>query len=231
MIANDDHAVHVSHDTLRLGIGVLGVTLPVLLALGAWGFQTSISDYYYTNMRDFLEGVLFFLGFFLFAYRPYGKDGWKDNWITNIAAFSAFLLALFPTNNVTLGHLAHNLVLKFVSPEWSGTLHNLGSAGLFVCFAVMSLFFFTLGKPGEKKTARKQIRNVLYVLCGLGIAGGIAFIGWGAFTAPDQRARDLLDIFWPEATALILFGLSWLIKGGAFPFLNDKDERSEVQGS
>ena len=31
-----------------------------------------------------------------------------------------------------------------------------------------------------------------------------------------------MDIFAPEASALVLFGLSWLVKGGAFPFLNDK---------
>lgn len=221
MIQNDDNAIHVSHDTLRLGIGVLGVTLPLLLVLGAWGFQTSISDYYYTNMRDYFEGVLFFLAFFLFAYRPYGQDGWKDNWITNIAGASALLLALFPTNNATLHHLAENLVLKFVSPEWSGNLHNAGSGGLFVCFAVLSLFFFTKGKPGEKKSPKKLLRNAIYIVCGLGIAGCIGFIGWGAATAPDQQARDLLNIFWPEASALVLFGFSWLVKGGAFPPLND----------
>jgi hypothetical protein len=85
-----------------------------------------------------------------------------------------------------------------------------------VCFAVLSLFYFTKGRK-ETRTRRKALRNGIYVVCGLGIAGCIGFIGfigWGAATAADQKARDLLVIFWPEATALMLFGFSWLVKGG-----------------
>lgn len=221
MITYDEKALKVSHETLRVLIGLLGVTLPALLVLGAWSWQTSVSDYYYTNVRDYFEGVLFFLAVFLFAYRPYGRDGWQDSLITDIAGASALLLALFPTNNVTLGHTAEPLVLKFVSPEWSGNLHNLGSGVLFTAFAVMSLFYFTKGKR-EGRGPKKLLRNAVYIVCGLGIAGCIGFIGWGASTAPDQRARDLMSIFWPEAIALVLFGFSWLVKGGSIAFLNDK---------
>jgi len=230
MISNDDRALHISHDTLRLGIGVLGLTMPLLLILGAWGLQTSISDYYYTNMRDYFEGVMFFLAFFLSAYRPYGQDGWRDNWITNLAAFCALLLALFPTNNVSLGHLAQNLVLKFVNPELSGLLHNCGAGGLFTCFAVLSLFFFTKGKKDER-TTRKSIRNAIYIVCGLGIAAGIGFIGVSTTLAPGQTGRDLLNILVPESLSLVLFGFSWLVKGSAFPFLNDKPSQSEAMST
>lgn len=207
-------------DTLRKGIGWLGVTLPVLLALGTLGFQTSISDYYYTNMRDYFEGVLFFLACFLFAYRPYGQDGWKDHWITNLAGLFALILALFPTRNEFLHHVPTELVLNFIPAAWSGTIHNVGSGGLFVTFAVLSFFFFTLG-PKETRTDRKKLRNALYRLFGLGIAGCIGYIGFLAATA-GPGGTDQLSIFWPEAAALVFFGLSWLVKGGSFPFLNDK---------
>lgn len=221
MIENDDQALRLSHDFLRKIIGWLGVGLPVLLVLGAWAFQTSVSDYYYTNMRDFFEGVLFFLSVFLIAYRPYGKDGWQDSLITSVAGGFALLLALFPTYNQTLGHVPQVLVLQFLPADWSGNIHNVGSGGLFVCFAVMSLFYFTKG-AAEGVSDRKKIRNILYIAAGLGIVVCVSVVGWGAATAPDQAARDTMNIFWPEAIALVLFGVSWLIKGGAFPFLNDK---------
>ncbi len=221
MIENEDKALRLSHDFLRQMIGWLGFGMPVLLVVGAWSFQSSVSDYYYTNMRDFFEGVLFFLSIFLIAYRPYGKDGWQDNLITSVAGGFALILAFFPTYNQTLGHVPQALVLQFVSADWSGNIHNVGSGGLFVCFAVMSLFYFTKGAP-EGMSDRKKLRNILYIIAGLGIAACISIVGWGAATAPTQAARDTLNIFWPEAIALVLFGVSWLIKGGAFPFLNDK---------
>jgi hypothetical protein len=215
MNTTDERDLQISQNTLRLLIGVLGTTLPILLVLGARVFQTSVSDYYFTNMRDYLEGVLFFLAAFLAAYRPYGQDGWHDDLITTVAGCFALLIALFPTVNVTLGHVPTGLVLPFIPIPWSGTFHNLGAGGLFVCFAVMSLFYFTKGKKGSR-TKRKFLRNGIYLVCGLGIAGCIGSIGWGGFTAADQRARDLMPIFWPEAIALVLFGFSWLVKGGLF---------------
>lgn len=208
-------------DTLRKAIGWLGITFPVLLVLGAGAIQTSVSDYYYTNMRDYFEGVLFFLAAFLIAYRPYGKDGWQDNLITTAAGVAALLLALFPTFNVGLDHTPSSLVLAFVPLEWSGKLHNLGAGVLFLCFGVMSLFYFTRG-PQEGRTRRKGLRNLIYIACGLGIFVCIGVIASLYFTTPDQTARDLSSIYWPESTALVLFGLSWLVKGGQFSFLNDQ---------
>lgn len=235
MITNDDRTVHVSHDTLRLGIGVLGITLPLLLFLGTWFLEKSISNYYYSTMRDYLEGVLFFLAFFLAAYRPYGESGKWDNRATNAAALFALFLALFPTNAPLvmpthvppLPYVAENIILRFVSPEWSGLLHNIGSGGLFVSFAILSAVLFTQsGGKGWKGwvagwKGKKGLRNAIYLGCGVGIAVCIGTIGWQAFWAANEAVRQNLDVFWPEAIALVLFGFSWLVKGGAFPMLND----------
>ncbi len=220
MTGNED-GFQFTYRTLRVLIGLLGVTLPLLLVLGTW-FQpsTSISDYYYTNMRDYFEGVLFFLTVFLFAYRPYRKEGLSDILITGFSACCALLLALFPTFNETLKHVPQGLTLNFVTGPVSGLLHNIGSGGLFVAFSVLSLFVFTRGSSG---TPQKRVRNVLFIVFGVGILVCIGIVGWGAWTAPDQKARDLMNIFGPETSALVLFGLSWLVKGGAFPFLNDRN--------
>lgn len=209
-----------SHVTLRRWIGWMGVTLPFVLALLVGAFQSSVSDYYFTNARDYFEGVLFFLALFLFAYRPYGTDGWHDNWITSLAGLFALTLALFPTVNQHLGHMPDKLVLGFIDPKYSGQIHNVGSGGLFVCFAVLSFFFFTLG-PKDQRTARKKIRNAIYRVCGLGIGACIGYIGFLAATSGPLGGPDYVAIYIPEATALVLFGLSWLVKGETFPFLND----------
>lgn len=209
----------ISYKALRLAIGWLGLTLPFAVVLLAWGFQTSISEYYYTNVRDYFEGVLFLLAAFLFAYNPYGADGWKDHWITNLAGAFAVLLVLFPTQNTLHGYIPHDLVLKFVPTTWSSNIHNVGSAGLFLSFAVLSFFFFTLGSKDDR-TPKKAVRNVLYRVLGLAIGACIAYIGFLAVTA-GPAGTDGVNIFVPESLALVFFGASWLIKGGAFGFLND----------
>lgn len=231
MTTKTEDGAGYSYRALRLSIGLLGLLLPLMLALGT-GFKpmTSVSDYYYTNMRDLFVGVLFFLTLFLAFYRPYKRpdkdEGVVDTIISMISSIAAALLALFPTYNQTLGHTPQGLVFNFVSAEWSGTLHNLGSGILFTAFAVMSIFVFTqtgLDAAGNriKATGKKLLRNIIFVVLGVGILACIGWIGWGAATAPNQAARDTMVIFAPEATALVLFGLSWLVKGRAFPFLND----------
>jgi hypothetical protein len=233
---NEDGAAY-SYNALRTAIGLLGLLLPLLLAIGT-GFQsmTSVSDYYYTNMRDLFVGVIFFLTLFLAFYRPYNKpdknEGRIDTIISIISAVAAGLLALFPTYNATLHHTSDDivprgLVLNFVSAPVSGQLHNIGSGVLFTAFAIMSIFVFTqtgFDAAGKriKATGKKLIRNVLFVIFGVGILACIGFIGWNVIAAHgDQHTIDTMVIFAPEATALVLFGLSWLVKGKAFPFLND----------
>ena len=61
----------ISYLTLRKAVGVLGIALPIVLAVGdltfgnGRGLQPTISDYYATGMRDVFVGLLFPLGLFL----------------------------------------------------------------------------------------------------------------------------------------------------------------------
>ena len=208
-------SVQFSYQTLRLLIGCLGLSLPLLLPLGNW-FQphTSVSEYYYTNMRDYLEGVLFFLAFFLATYRPYRHETVLDDAVTNVASLGSLMLALFPTWDKALpqNQLTGGLVLNFVTPEWSGTLHNVGAGTLFLCFALMALVVFTRGSSG---TREKKVRNVAYRVLGWGIVVCLGTIGVEAVMAGVTKTSGQ-NIFWPEAIALVCFSLSWLVKGGLF---------------
>ncbi len=66
----------VSHLTLRRTVGILGVLLPLLLAIGCFvvgpsctELLESISHYYDTEVGDVFVGILFAIAWFLFAYR------------------------------------------------------------------------------------------------------------------------------------------------------------------
>ena len=89
-MGRDGENAQVAYRTLRRIVGLLGVLLPVLLAIGnpllgaRLELQSSISEYYGTAMRDVLVGFLFAIGLFLFSYHGYGppqsRCGRVSNW-------------------------------------------------------------------------------------------------------------------------------------------------------
>jgi uncharacterized membrane protein YiaA len=188
----------VSHVTLRRTLGVLGVLLPILLAV--WGFilcsclqlQNSISDYYALRTRDLLVGVLFAFAFLFFAYKGYER---KDDVAGDWAAFFAVCVALFPCTGA--GYVK--------------VVHFLAAAGFFLVLAYFAIYLFT--KSGPTRTRQKQIRNSVYVTCGVLILICIALIGLYSLFLRDTPIATLKPIFWLESVALWAFGISWFIKG------------------
>src|ERR671933_275348 len=94
---NDD--VVISYLNLRRAIGLLGMGLPLVLVLGkllgdGGGLLESISDYYYSSMRNVFVGTLWAIGIFLFSYRGYER---KDDIAGTLACLAAIGVALFPT--------------------------------------------------------------------------------------------------------------------------------------
>jgi dolichyl-phosphate-mannose--protein O-mannosyl transferase len=198
MSANNGDQDLVSYVTLRRVVGVLGVTLPIILAL--WGFflchcleiQPSVSDYYRLRTRDALVGVLFTIAWFLFTYKGYER---KDDIAGNLACVFALCVALFPNSGTTLEKRVH-----------------FGSAcAFFLVLSYFSLFLFT--KSQGVPTREKRIRNVIYRVCGVSILLCIALIGL-YYGALKGTALDALEpVFWLESFALWAFGTSWFIKG------------------
>jgi hypothetical protein len=200
---------------IRKAIGYLGIGLPIVLVILSLipffktSVQSSISYYYYTNLREVFTGVLCAVGLFLIRYK--GVDNpviWKnDDKMTNIAGIMALGVALIPTNPNSCSEKIYTLLpvcIKFL-----GWLHYLFAGVFFLILAIMSLFIFTIGQK-ENKDIPKSIlnENNIYKICGIAI---IAF----SFMIP---ICDLLNLFPKstlifEALALIAFGTSWLIKG------------------
>lgn len=188
----------VSYHTLRRVVGVLGMGLPIVLAI--WGFalqsppalQDSISAYYALRTRDAFVGILFTIAWFLFTYRGHER---QDDIAGNFACVFALGVALFPCTG----------------ESWEKILHFGAAFGLFVVLAYFSLFLFT--KSGPTQTPRKVIRNRVYRICGLIMLACIVLIGLYSAFLQDSALAALKPVFWLESLALWAFGVSWFVKG------------------
>lgn len=189
----------VSYLTLRRALGALGLLLPPMLALGCLAFGTcdgiedSISDYYATEMRDVLVGVLFTIGWFMFAYKGYDR---RDDVAGDLAWLFALGTALCPNSSP-------NAVIS--------TLHFVFAASLFLLLSYFALFLFT--KFRGSLTEAKKKRNRIYVTCGVVILACIALIAIYFLFLSDTAVAAIKPVFWLESLALWAFGISWLIKG------------------
>lgn len=202
---------------LRRIIGYLGIALPLVLILSTIidsyvEKQPSISHYYYTNMRDVFTGILSAVGLFLIRYKGHrGERWWKnDNLLTNIAGGMAFGVALVPTNPESGVLKVHTLIP--VDVPYLGLIHY-GFAGLlFIIFATLSLFVFTIGQersPGVPISIFDE--NHIYVVCGIVIICCIVMIPLSEYLFPFRYATYVFELI-----ALLAFSISWLIKGRAF---------------
>ncbi len=204
----------ITHLTLRKLLGSLGIAMPVILPLGAYLFgenpwrQPSISDYYYTGMRDVFVGILWGFGLFLFSYKGYKpkKSKLSDNVITNIAGILAIGISLFPTGDAACENSCN--------PGWVGTVHLMCAAFFFLILGYISIFKFTKSdKPVERQTEPKKRRNILYIICGSVIWLSMAVLFSYFLFFSDKW--PVTTVYWFEAFSLWAFGISWLVKGRA----------------
>ena len=144
----------ISYLGLRKAVGWIGFLLPFVLVGGNWLFkgfwavQPSISDYYYTDMRNVLVGALCAIGVFLFSY----EYDTPDNIAGNIACAFAVGVALFPTNPA----VGATSLQIFV-----GHVHLFFAALFFLTLAYFSLFLFTKTRPDGRITVRKNAQHHL----------------------------------------------------------------------
>ena len=215
----------ISYYTMRRAIGILGITLPVILFVGSFLFggcdevQSSISTYYYTNMRNIFVGFNCAVAFFLFAYR--GHD-WRDNLAGYLGCILVLGVAFLPCTISTplqpclIPGSAHNPLV--------GKLHNISALLYFFILIVYALFLFPKTHmdmvTGEKlfMGRQKKKRNVVYYICGgLMTASLLLIIAYMWFLANLYPGlKSLHPVFWLESIVLLSFGISWLTKGQLF---------------
>src|SRR5256885_5951318 len=169
MAQSPNDSLVISYLGLRKAIGIIGMALPFVLALGANvlegpGIEPSVSNYYYTDMRDVLVGSLCAIAVFMASYRGYER---QDDIAGDLACVFALGVALLPTTPDA-----------DVTPQDSfvGVLHLACAAGFFLTLAFFSLVLFRKTKPNVAPTRRKLQRNTVYLVCGVAILVCLALV-------------------------------------------------------
>jgi hypothetical protein len=225
-----------SYKKIRQTIGALGIALPVLIYLhtgiigGCWHLQDSISHYFYTTGNVFFEGVLWILGLVLIYYPAYKDDKKGDVILTRLSGFLAWGVALIPTNNDSKDSCA---IFNFPPHSDLRNGIHLACAGIMLLiFSYISIKLFTRKNPENYSVANpedwKTIRNRIYRTCGIVTAMSIVAIL--VLMQVEKNMHIIIGFkytFWFEVTAIVPFGIAWLVKGG-FLF-TDKGEASTVE--
>lgn len=211
----------ISTITLRRTVGILGIALPFVLISGAYFFkschiQNSISLYYHTIMRNFLEGVLIVLAVIMFAYKGYDI---KDRIAGKLVFVFALGIAFFPTVTLGKGLTQPCNIIPKQEFMWVEYVHLSSAVLFFLTLSYISTFLFTLTIKNnqENHTNEKKIRNKIYLTSGITIfISLVVLILWFTFFKKIFPSFEKLHpAFWLETIALIAFGISWLIKGEA----------------
>jgi hypothetical protein len=204
---------------LRRIVGALGLALPVVVMvwgffLSGWSVQDSLSDYYSLRTRDAFVGILFVIGWFLFAYKGYEK---LDNIAGYLACVSALGVAIFPNSGNGWERIVHFssatclfLILSFFSlflfTKTKDSPKGFGPT-------VLSAFRFGAAKSGNSMTREKKKRNIIYIICGIVMLACIALIGLYMLFWQNTAISNIKPVFYLEWLMIWAFGASWFIKG------------------
>lgn len=203
-------SVTVNTKRMRIMIGLLGMFLPWLVALITLSWPQSISITYYSL---FAVGVFMVVlgsaGILLVNYKGYSLI---DDISATIAGIFGILICLFPMTYLPQPSLKTGIL--HLPSDISNIFHCISAFGFFGTLAFMSFFLFTKSK-GEM-TREKKIKNIIYRVCGVGMIASFLLMLLNFF---DWAPYNLTWIV--EAIALFFFGLSWIVKSDAIPFLQD----------
>lgn len=200
---------------IRKSIGVLGVLLPItLFAFSAIPFfethlQSSISHYYYTNLRELFTGVLCAVGLFLLRYKGHKNSNFfkNDSALTNIAGAMAFGVALVPTDPSSCTDKIYTLLPLCAS--WLGWIHYGFAATFFFALSIISIYVFTIGQEENRTIPLSALNeNNIYKICGYLMLSFLVLI---PIAAGFKWFPYSTLVF--EALMLFAFGISWLTKG------------------
>jgi hypothetical protein len=217
--------------SLRRMVGWIGTLLPATLITGNMIFTRalpdSMSDYYYTHMRNLLIAALSVLGIFLICYAGY--DTW-DRWLTNLSGIGLIGVAFcvpsppMPVTMSTLQRVIADLhftcaavalvALSFMALRFTRSYATPDNPAPGVMNWVRAAFGFAPDGPGPPRTRAKQRRDRVYRVCGFSMFGTMALAGL-ANIVPASAKHGIPFLFIFEALTVIAFGVSWLVKGQA----------------
>lgn len=198
----------VDHKTVRIGIGIVALFMPISVLLFAGkdvGKMDSISASYWTDSRDIFVGCMTAVAFALASYNGTGvcsRD--SEYWLSKLAGMSALVVALIPAG-CKLNASCDTPVswVAAVSAGHHDAIHTLFAVLLFACL-VLLMGFFSL----RAKYKQQYIRSNGYCMISLLMLFGIPVVY--LFGNDGQRYAPM---FWSELYGLALFGIGWLCAG------------------
>lgn len=199
----------IDHRTLKLFVGLIAITLPVLTAWFARSPLPSISAAFHEGgwSGTIFVGFLFAIGAFLAAYNGYST---REMVLSKIASAAALGVALFPCQCGNHSELVPNA-------------HAVSAAALFL---ILAFFCREFGRRAwEKQHPQARLRAGIYAVCGALIVMCMALVGLDVVLSGALSARVPRLTFYVETVALLAFGLSWLTASRVLPVLTRPEER------
>lgn len=194
--------MHINTIRLRAVIGWLGMLLPWLVVLLVGYFPQSISATWYTNACTVFMIVLGSASILLMCYRGYERI---DDITLTLAGVAGLGICLFPTwTSQDVQFVGTFLIDKGVS----STIHNICAIVFFVLLSYNSIFLFTKGDANPTK--KKKIRNVIYIVSGIGMLSSFLLLCLPNF---------YIQVWLVETIALFFFGISFLTKADIYLWL------------
>lgn len=204
----------LSYLALRKVVGWVAFGLPFALMI-VWSFSgeqfpASISGYYYTTGRNLFVGSLCAIAVFQIFCRGYDI---KDEIAGILSGACAIGVAFVPTAPELTAPTSEQIAV--------GKVHLTFASILFLTLAYFCLFLFRMTSSIRTMTQRKRQRNSVYFVSGLVILASLALIVLFGWRHQTYLFGSLGARFFFETTALIAFGVAWLVKGETF--LKDKE--------
>ncbi|GAA2337563.1 hypothetical protein [Dactylosporangium salmoneum] len=203
-----------SYLLMRAVIGFIGVALPFALVFGDMALERgkirgSLSEYFYTGMRDVFVGSLCVTGLFLITYKVFEHN--LDNSLSIVAGVAALGVALFHTDRPKGSTIPLTPLQEAMGERSVATVHYVSAAVFIISLGIISLYF------GIREGKRTQLRGRrspefwrrFHFTCAAGIAVAVVFIAVAKFTG----WLDDYALIIGETLSILSFGASWLMKG------------------
>jgi hypothetical protein len=202
--------------TLRMGIAVLSVALPLILyfggKFGGVDLLNSMSAYYGAHnglMRNWLVGILWAVGSFLYLYKGYST---LENVLLNLAGAFAVGVAMVPCN------------CWMEPPSPSSKLHAFVAVSFFLSMAAVCLFCagdtITLLPDQKTRDAFKRRYRIIGTMLVVSPAAAL-LVSYVLLQFDNYK-------FFVEAFGVWMFAAYWLVKSQEFSITSA--EKRAVRG-
>jgi hypothetical protein len=197
----------IDHRTIKLVVGVIAITLPLLTSFFARTALTSISASYYEGgwSQSILIGFLFAIASFLLAYNGMSRAEMVASKVASIAGLG---IALFPCKCEE-----HVELVPYV--------HGISAAVMFLILTYFCYQFFRRAR--SKGHPQAKLRAAIYAVCAIVIFVSVVVLAIDHLWDGGLRIPRLT--FYGETAGLLAFGISWLTASRVLPVVTRQDER------